>query len=158
MSTKELRKKRIRLHSENPCCCYCGVETILKPMHDKRAIEPDEWDRIATIDHIRPRHHPDRRKPPEPHEVLRVLACAKCNNERDKRELAQKPKEWFEERGGSTPIHKRSIEDLVLIYETIKAKGLYRKVGKGGMTNRNKFIKSQIKITWELWERGYKFQ
>lgn len=156
MSTKSLAKKRERLWNEDPHCHYCGVETILKPCHLKRewlAMSWDERNRLATIDHIRPRHHPDRTKPPEPGETLLVLSCWRCNNDRDKQELAEKPKEWFIERGGAIPISMRSIEEVEALLPKI-GEPYQKGRGRRAREKFNKFKRSQIAVLWELYERG----
>lgn len=151
--SRKLAKKRYSLWLQNPRCCYCGVVTIFKPSHIKAIIFDGERDRLATIDHIRPRHHPERREPPKPGQVLLVLSCWRCNNERDKRELATKPKEWFEQQGGTKPLSKRSDEELELILSRL---GKPYQVGRGtqAKTRFNRLKKSQSAVVWELFERG----
>lgn len=154
MPKKALSKKRQRLWKENPHCCYCGVVTIFLPAHIKGLqLTQDERHRLATIDHIRPRHHPDRLKRPEPDEVLQVLSCWKCNNERDRRELAEKPKEWFEQNGGAVPLHRRSVEDLERI---LPLTGAPFQLGKGRRSREKwKQVKqSQVAVLWAWWEKG----
>lgn len=105
--SKALTKQRRNLWLRDPHCYYCGVETIFD--FDRKGPVPPNF---ATIDHLRPRHHPLRREPAKNGEVRHVLACFKCNNERDTRELAVKPKEWFYENGGSKPMAHKTIEEL----------------------------------------------
>jgi len=168
MSTKSLAAQRIRLWEADPHCHYCGVLTIYKPQHIKGLYTPQEQNFLATIDHVRPRHHPDRLRPPRPGETLHVLACWKCNNDRDKRELAEKPKEWFEQNGGSIPLAKRPIEELVCIMEKLRWRDrrdglpypdplkMQRRPGRNLRESWNKFKRSQVAIIWALWERGWK--
>lgn len=153
MSSKNLAKQRYRLWLNNPRCHYCGMVTIYKPAHQKMEITPSERPRLATIDHIRPRHHPDRLKPQEPGEVLHVLACNQCNNDRDKRELAEKPKEWFEENGGQAPLYKRSDEELAAILSRLGAPYQVRR-GRRGRENFNRLKRSQAAVIWAMFERG----
>lgn len=147
MSTKSLAKQRERLWREDPHCHYCGVETILKPNHVKGLTTPEERDRLATIDHIRPRHHPDRLKPANG-EVLHVLACSKCNNERDKRELAEKPLEWHHAQSRAFPLAKCATEVLEQKLKYIAG------IRPRGRSNRASVKRSQIAVLWALWERG----
>lgn len=153
MSSKNLAKQRYRLWLNNPRCHYCGKVTVYKPAHHKMEISRDERPRLATIDHIRPRHHPDRQKPPEPGELLHVLACNQCNNERDKRELAEKPKEWFEENGGQPPLDKRSDEDVEAILSRL---GVPYQIGRGRRAREkfNKVKRNQAAVIWAIFERG----
>lgn len=106
-STKKLRRQRLRLWFANPHCYWCGVRTFLPTREGKSPKALNE----ATIDHLRPRHHPDRLIPANG-EIRRVLSCWKCNNDRDAYERAQLPKEWFYEHGGSRPAADRTLEEL----------------------------------------------
>jgi hypothetical protein len=157
MSSKELAKQRERYWKADPRCHYCGVETILKPAHIKKMeLTAEERDRLATIDHLRPRHHPDRLKLPKPGERLHVLACSKCNNERDRQELLAKPKEWFEQNGGSKPLHKRTVEEIEAILAKIEyepPRSPSRIVGKQRYSF-NKRKNNQIALVWAWFEKG----
>ncbi len=127
MSSRSLARQRKRLWQENPRCYYCGVETILGPQHLKGEwFRPEIRARLATIDHIRPRHHPDRGKRPEPGERLHVLACWKCNNERDHRERAALPKEYHWQKCGSLPLSERPTEEIRATLEMLRARPPYR--------------------------------
>lgn len=106
--TRKLRRQRLRLWLADPHCYWCGVRTFLPTREGKSPKAPNE----ATIDHLRPRHHPERLVPARGGEVRRVLSCWKCNNERDQRESAQLPKEWFYEHGGTRPASERSVDEL----------------------------------------------
>jgi len=75
--TKAIRKQRIRMWNEDPRCYWCGALTVLVEKNGGPPVLPNE----ATIDHIRPRHHPGRQEPPTEGERRRVLSCWKCNNE-----------------------------------------------------------------------------
>jgi 5-methylcytosine-specific restriction endonuclease McrA len=155
MSKKHLTKQRERFWNEDPRCHYCGQITILQPrgMEWKELwgnLSREERHRLATIDHLRPRHHPGRLEPYHHGQEPRrhVLACWKCNNDRDKRELADKPKEWFEQNGGSPPLHKRDeleLQNILVLLGRIKPRGRY---------NRNRVKKSIVDVSWSLWERG----
>lgn len=105
--TRKIRKQRWRLWRANPHCYWCGVRTFLPTREGKSPKAPNE----ATIDHLRPRHHPDRLVPANG-EIRRVLSCWQCNNDRDTYERAQLPKEWFYEHGGTRPATDRSLDEL----------------------------------------------
>lgn len=81
-----LRRKRDKLFAENPHCHWCGTLTAL-PAEVERAVK-ELRAKMATIDHLRARHHPGRTEPPKNNEVRLVLACWTCNNERDKADTA----------------------------------------------------------------------
>jgi hypothetical protein len=70
-------RKRARLWAENPHCHWCGVLTTLGP----------RCETMATLDHLRPRHHPSRHEPARNGERRIVLACWKCNSTRDHAEM-----------------------------------------------------------------------
>jgi hypothetical protein len=107
MNTNAIRKRRKRLWEADPRCYWCGIVTVLIEKSGGSHL-PNE----ATIDHLRPRHHPGRLEPIEHQEIRRVLSCFKCNNERDTRERAELPKEWFYERGCGKPVSTKSLEEL----------------------------------------------
>lgn len=113
MSSKALARQRKAMWKRNPRCYYCGVVTILRPLHiPHEPLSPEIRDRVATLDHVRARHHPDRTKPPEPGEVLHVLSCWRCNNERDRRELREKPIEYLRQKCKTIPLEDRRLEEL----------------------------------------------
>ena len=128
MSSKRLAKQRKAMWRLNPRCYYCGVVTILRPLHiPGQQLMPEIRYRVATLDHVRARHHPDRTKPPEPGEVLHVLACWRCNNERDQRELQMKPKEYLREQSGAIPLEERSLEEMESVLILLQARKPRRK-------------------------------
>ncbi|MCI0391869.1 MAG: hypothetical protein MOB07_24265 [Acidobacteria bacterium] len=97
----------------DPRCYWCGVQTILRPLHiPHEPLPPAIRDRVATLDHVRARHHPDRLKRPESGDVLHVLSCWRCNNERDRQQLQAKPKEYLHDKCGNKPLDQRSLEEL----------------------------------------------
>jgi 5-methylcytosine-specific restriction endonuclease McrA len=81
------RERRTKMWARDPRCHWCGIVTIEPPPGDKRKHFADNE---ATIDHLRPRGDPTRRIPPRNGERRLVVACRKCNNERDRN---QWPKE-----------------------------------------------------------------
>lgn len=149
MSSKAISRQRRRFWLRDPRCHYCGVITVFE--HEKGTPK----DNYATIDHLRPRHHPERHVPANG-EVRHVLACFRCNNDRDKRELAEKPKEWFYENGGSKPLSLKSTDELQQalfnvrrsIESSLKAKG-----GRNARRNRARHRQSMEAIENELMRR-----
>jgi hypothetical protein len=103
---KALTRQRLQFWLKDPRCYYCKVVTVFE--YPKGTQRPDNY---ATIDHLRPRHHPLRREPANG-DIRHVLACFRCNNDRDKRELSEKPKEWFYENGGSKPLTMKTTTEL----------------------------------------------
>jgi hypothetical protein len=144
MSSKALAKQRNNFWQKDPHCYYCGIKTILWVEVPHQSPPPN----AATIDHLYPRHHPDRLKPLEYHRELRhVLSCWKCNNERDTLERSLLPKEWFYQRGCGKPLTMKTTEELVKVLTTLKAK---RPKGK---KNKQQVNGSIAKIEAELRNR-----
>src|SRR3990167_4514858 len=99
-----LRWQRERLWNFNPRCHWCGQVTVLPGYHGRMKDIKDNW---ATIEHLDARHSPERGM----HfgEFRHVLACWKCNNERDQRETKAIPVQTLWERNGQLyDIAKRS--------------------------------------------------
>jgi hypothetical protein len=65
-----MNARRVRMWEQNRKCHWCGIDTVLS-LAGKRT---------ATIDHLYPRYHPERRY--RHGEV--VLACSGCNQRRDR--------------------------------------------------------------------------
>lgn len=71
-----MRRLKVLLHVKDKRCHWCGIETVL--------YAPENGilsDRDATLDHVVSCNY---RKKGEPTEI--VLACYKCNNDRNKAE------------------------------------------------------------------------
>ena len=85
-------RRRLAMWRHDPKCYWCGCETVL----------PDNANRVprnmATIDHLYPRHHPERHS--QHHEV--VLACYNCNESRNR-------KDWKER----TPEDRRALAEAM---------------------------------------------
>lgn len=71
--------QRQRWFKQHPYCAFCGCKLVL-PRYTNRTkhIPPN----AATIDHLRPRGHPERHEPNPFNLWRRVLACWSCNNKR----------------------------------------------------------------------------
>lgn len=122
-----LKRQRLRLFKLDPHCHWCGIRLVY--WEKKKGQPPLD---SATIDHLRPKHHPQRHEPARDREIRRVLSCWKCNNERDNRERKLLPKEYFYENGGGTPLAFKTLEQLEKIEQT-----LLRKCPKGGRDKRS---------------------
>jgi hypothetical protein len=142
MSKKKLPKQRRRLWETNPHCHWCGIKTVWYAEARGGAAPPD----AATLDHLHPRHHPDRLMPADG-ALRHVLSCSKCNNERDTRERAALPKEWFYERGCGKPLALQCVGDLEKALMTLRANLLRRP------RNRKSVEESIAKIEAELSRR-----
>jgi hypothetical protein len=88
------RAQRRWLWTREPHCCYCGVLTVLPAKYD-----PDRpFDTMATVEHLDPRLSPERGK--HPGKFRKVIACWKCNNERNRAFTASLPRQtlWEQSR------------------------------------------------------------
>lgn len=97
---KDAYALRARLWKQNPCCHWCGRSTILLPRVQNAAdtLPPQFRDLVATLDHLRAKHHPGRLdRTPGEHRI--VLACYECNNKRD---LPDMKSHWTEEQRRET--------------------------------------------------------
>jgi 5-methylcytosine-specific restriction endonuclease McrA len=83
---------------ENPHCYYCGVLTIWVTRSGGKAKSNE-----ATIEHLRSRYHKDRREPAGKNERRLVLACYKCNHEKNEEEQKSVP---IEERRRRSENHR----------------------------------------------------
>lgn len=121
--TQRLRRQRYLMWKKDPRCYWCGIRTI--PPSWFETMKPDLRqklrDKMATIDHLRPRHHPARGEPANG-DVRRVLSCHKCNNDRDRIELSRLPREYFYNRGEGKPLSMKSLEELQHIEAILLAK------------------------------------
>jgi hypothetical protein len=80
-------------------CFWCGIDTVLESPAKGRL--PDN---LATVDHLRPKHDPTRReKVSKGTERRIVLACRKCNHERDKIDYNNLPRETLWRMSGAYP-------------------------------------------------------
>jgi len=74
-------QRLVDVHNRNPCCHYCGIETLLEN-------RMDEWNshlpNAATLDHVFSNY--DIRRLLKGGRDLVVLSCYKCNNKRSSRE------------------------------------------------------------------------
>lgn len=83
MSSKSLKKRRERLLEKDPHCHWCNIEVIFFSLK-KHQVTPDNY---ATIDHLNTRYYKRRRQQFSSGQVQTcVLACNKCNWERNEEE------------------------------------------------------------------------
>lgn len=124
--TKRLKKQRLAIWKYDPHCYWCGVKTILPSKHWKGPTASN----VATIDHLRPRHHPGRLEPCNGREFRRVLSCFKCNNERDRIEHEMMPREKLWEMCGNYPLSTKPLDELKRIESILLAKEPKRKADR----------------------------
>lgn len=88
---KQKRRQRARLFNrQGGLCFWCKKPMILLNLAGvsvKKKFPPE----MCTIDHLEPRWHPQRGQ--FNGEPRLVAACLKCNNERDRQQHAQLPRE-----------------------------------------------------------------
>lgn len=101
--SKRRHRRIFNLWMRDHRCHWCGRATILVfrcfELQKKYHVRDDE----ATIDHLHSRVKCDSR-PQMPIGVeTTVLACSKCNNERQRRETAELPIEELWKRSGAYP-------------------------------------------------------
>lgn len=83
---QRIKWQRQRLWQINPHCYWCKRETVLPEYHGRMGRPKPNW---ATLEHLDARHSKERGK--HGGEFRHVLACWKCNNDRDQRELKALP-------------------------------------------------------------------
>lgn len=86
--------RRVRLWQLNPRCRWCGVETVLVTVSQAELPDRKLPANAATIDHLRTKLKPEyraicpssmpRHRRQEPRTVL---ACYKCNQQRNKQQM-----------------------------------------------------------------------
>lgn len=93
MSARErLRRRRAKLwHANDGRCFWCGVVTVLPAGAPRRGVPAPQ--NLATIDHLDDRYSPARGTMKG--EERTVLACGRCNNERQKIATRAQPKNWM---------------------------------------------------------------
>lgn len=77
------RKQKLGLWNNNPKCHWCGEVTLLT---NEKEIKGHPHPRMATLDHLISRYDPRRWLHAPPNEKRNVLACFKCNQERQAEE------------------------------------------------------------------------
>ena len=78
------RKRRKRLMDKDPYCYWCGKKLTLYPDYPKRKHQKMPAD-YPTIDHLKSKYWGPRRDVQMKEKTL-VLACPKCNNDRQAKE------------------------------------------------------------------------
>lgn len=98
MTTRQsrLRRRRDRLFADDPHChwCECLTRLLDRKLRHGEKMPLD----LATIDHLDDRLSPERGK--HKGEDRTVLACWKCNNDRNREAQAAYPVEMLRERSG----------------------------------------------------------
>jgi hypothetical protein len=104
-SKGKLKRLRISLWKLNPLCHYCFKQTQLPTDFpdllslQKKGITPDN---MATVEHIYTRYEPERFE--EGGEDKCVLACYKCNKDREREVSSKLSKEELQEKSNRFPI------------------------------------------------------
>lgn len=94
------KRRRDNLMAADPHCFYCRTEVVYYPL-ERHERMPDNF---ATIDHVNTRlAYPEGR----PLNGDTVLACHRCNSDRNKVELRLMPKEELWRRSGRMPVELR---------------------------------------------------
>ena len=91
-----LRRRRANLMRDNPHCYWCECKVVYFELKRHQTMPPD----FATIDHTNSRLlNPDGR----PKQGKQVLACSRCNGERNRQEESSLPLEELWERAKRHP-------------------------------------------------------
>lgn len=102
MAWAKTKRRRQILFEMDPHCYWCGVEVFMPPDGSRR-LKGKTCHRVATLDHLRSRWHPQRAEPNPMREERTVLSCWKCNNDRNTEEQLALPKEERWRRSGCYP-------------------------------------------------------
>lgn len=98
MSSEHTRKQRLALFKrQRGLCHWCKGKMFIRPDGRSKGTRED----AATIDHLHPRGHPERGK--HGNEFTHVLACKKCNGERNSDFMATLDKEKLWAASGRAP-------------------------------------------------------
>lgn len=90
------RWQRRQLWEMHPNCHWCQKPTILPPKYSDQFRQGQVKPNFATVEHLDSRLSHERGK--HPGEFRRVIACWKCNNERNDREQRALPRQTLWER------------------------------------------------------------
>lgn len=96
MSRNSLSRQRKRFLQEHPFCYYCGTR-VVELQNGHRGPVPDN---AATIEHLRPKMHPQRNEPNRFNLYRHVLACYRCNADKAREFLATRSLEELWRRAG----------------------------------------------------------
>lgn len=108
-----LKRMRISLWKENPSCYYCHRLTVL-PTDIPNLLELQTIgitpDYMATIEHLLTRYDPKRFEVGGQDKC--VLACYKCNHEKEREASKLVPKEELQKRSNRFPLAKFVTEEM----------------------------------------------
>jgi hypothetical protein len=105
-SSEKRRRSRIKCYHEQGGKCYwCGNPMLLDFDHDTCTKTRHFPDNLCTLDHLFDRFHLQRQVMTE--DKRHVAACKKCNEERGRQRVAERPKEDLWARSGRYPEHLR---------------------------------------------------
>lgn len=107
--TSRIRRRKEYLYGINPYCPLCGVLMILPP----KGVQCRKK-RLATLDHMNNKYHPEERyRKQTPEEIKKAwearlgrtrLICKGCNEHIANEETKQLPKEELWKRSGRIPL------------------------------------------------------
>ena len=102
-----MRKRKLKLWRIDPHCHWCGILTVIREYEPHQSQLPND----ATVDHLRSRWSKERGKDKT---ESTVLACYKCNQERNEKEQSSVPKVKAWERSGRYP---KTFKELSPIFD-----------------------------------------
>lgn len=99
------KRRRERLMQIDPHCHWCGIEVIYYALPEGKQM-PDNF---ATIDHLYSRLNEQRKEKTFAygHEMTLVLACHKCNHERNVEEMQAVPIQMLWDKSDSRPFSQK---------------------------------------------------
>ena len=103
----KLRKIRVRLWEENPKCYYCErITTLPTDILDLKMLQNigETPDYMATVEHLHTKYDPERFE--EGGDEKCVLACYKCNHDKEAERTKMVPKEELHKRSNRYPLSK----------------------------------------------------
>lgn len=93
------RRRRALFHEQHGLCWWCKQPMVLEPPIERHRPMPL---RMCTVDHLRDRFDPSRRRKAIGDRRL-VASCWQCNNDRGNQRQAEQPIEMLRERSQRHP-------------------------------------------------------
>jgi hypothetical protein len=110
------KNRRNKLFDEDPCCYWCGEETINihpnTPEYKALNLKEPLWNE-TTLEHLRTRLDDDRDEPNPDGEERTVIACRRCNEERSNLQVRQLPITELWERSNNRPSFPMDFISMV---------------------------------------------
>ena len=104
---QKLRRIRVRLWNESPKCFYCHrITTLPTDIPNLEVLQEigETPDFMATVEHLHTRYDPERFE--EGGDEKCVLACYKCNHEKEVERTLLVPREELHKRSNRYPLSK----------------------------------------------------